>query len=157
MLDKITDTSVEPIYLNSKYKIVKLKKFVVSNEDGQKEITEDNRNTLDNGYFYCHNLTNDDIITFKTDDCSKYLIEINSNKSTNVDFLPYANRYYKYKVNGHYVEPKIRNMMASLYINQGNNKIEVYYDNVLEKIFILINCLYGASLIVVFLFRKVKK
>ena len=47
-------------------------------------------------------------------------------------------------------------MKASININQGNNKIEVYYDNVLEKIFILINCLYGVSLIVVFLFRKVK-
>ena len=47
--------------------------------------------------------------------------------------------------------------MASLYINQGNNKIEVYYDNILEKIYTLISCLYGASLIVVFLFRKVKK
>ena len=156
LLNKIVDTSVEPINLNSKYKIAKLKKFVVSNKDGQTEITEDNINTLDNGYFYCHNLTNDDIISFKTDDSSKYLIEINSNKSTKVDFLPYANRYYKYKVNGNYVEPKIENMKASININQGNNKIEVYYDNVLEKIFILINCLYGVSLIVVFLFRKVK-
>ena len=157
LLDKITDTSVEPVYLNSKYKIIKLKKFVVSNKDGQTKITEDNRNTLDNGYFYCPNLTNDDIISFKTDDSSKYLIEIHSNKSTNVDFLPYANRYYKYKVNGNYVEPKIENMKATLYINQGNNRIEVYYDNILEKIFILINCLYGVSLIVVFIFRKGKK
>ena len=48
-------------------------------------------------------------------------------------------------------------MKATLYINQGNNRIEVYYDNILEKIFILINCLYGVSLIVVFIFRKGKK
>ena len=54
----------------------------------------------------------------------------------------YPNRYYKYKVNGKAVKPDISEQIAYIGLNPGINTVEIYYDNMLENIFLCISGVY---------------
>ena len=141
LLENIVDYSVLPVNINSKYIIYKLKSFVPSRySDGI--MVEDTKGVLDNGYFYCAELNNSDIQKFTTDNASKYQIEVNSSKKTELEFMLYPNRYYKYKVNGKAVKPDISEQIAYIGLNPGINTVEIYYDNMLENIFLCISGVY---------------
>ena len=72
----------------------------------------------------------------------KYKIEINSPKEAELEFMLYPNRYYKYRVNGNIIKPEINEYIAYIKLNAGLNTVEIYYDNILENIFLYMSNSY---------------
>ncbi len=147
LLENIIDYSVPLKSINSNYVIYKLKQFIPSKYNNAIGI-EDRKEVLDNGYFYCAELDNSDIQKFITDDASKYKIEINSPKETELEFMLYPNRYYKYRVNGNIIKPEINEYIAYIKLNAGLNTVEIYYDNILENIFLYMSNSYIIVIII---------
>ncbi len=109
-----------------------LRKFIPSIIAGE-SFFED-RDSFDNGYFYSHDLSDQDISSFSTNQNSKYQLSLNSPKMSVVAFLPYPNRYYHYYMDGKEFSPEIMNMEAVIRVPAGEHTICILYKNLLGTI-----------------------
>lgn len=133
VLDRMADRSEENIVWDETHQIIKLKKFIPSYYTGTCFV-EDRADTMDNGYFYCPDLFQEDLTGFQTDHATYYQASVHTSDNCMVAFLLYPNRNYKYYVNGAQVEPIIFNMQAYIPVNKGNNDIRVVYKNRMDSI-----------------------
>lgn len=113
--------------------MVSLFQFIPSTIAGEKNI-HDKNNSLDNGYFYSHDLKNEEIVSFYTDQNSYYELSVNSDNPALLAFLPYANRYYHYYIDSVEVIPEIVNMQAILSLEGGNHVIRIIYENIMGTV-----------------------
>lgn len=113
--------------------MVKFKYFIPSTICGTEYVYED-KDSLDNGYFYSHDLTNDNIVSFDTNQSSYYKMTINSDESSVLAFLPYPNRYYHYYIDGTEQNSEIVNMQAIIRLDKGEHTIEIKYENKLGTV-----------------------
>lgn len=122
-----------PQHIGNDYYVCKLKKFIPSYYTGSSFVIDENT-SMDNGYFYAPNLSNDCIEDFSTDDASYFRITLTADQAEDVAFLLYDNRNYHYYVDGMEIEPTVQDMQAFIPINQGAHTIEVKYENVLATV-----------------------
>lgn len=135
--------------------MVKLFQFIPSNICGTEYKNEDNTDSLDNGYFYSHDLKNDDVISFDTDQNSYYELSVGSDNSSLLAFLPYANRNYHYYIDSVEVTPDIVNMQAILFLESGNHVIRIVYENTMGTIGFWLIIVSGVLLIISIVFLQV--
>lgn len=110
--------------------MVKLYQFIPSVICGTSYVYED-RNSLDNGYFYSHELSNSDITKFETNQNSYYKMSVKADKSSVLVFLPYPNRFYHYYIDGTEQEVEIEDMQAIIRLEKGEHTVEIVYENTL--------------------------
>lgn len=113
--------------------MVSLYKFIPSTICGTAYVYEDT-NSFDNGFFYSHDLTNDNIVDFKTDENSYYELIVDSDKDSVLAFLPYANRNYHYYVDGIEQSAEIINMQAIVRLEAGKHAVRIEYQNTAGEI-----------------------
>lgn len=117
--------------------------------------------TLDNGYFYSPDLTNDDIVLFESDEATYFRINFNANISTRWALLVYPNRYYKYYIDGEEIEPKIYKKQAYFEVeNGGTHEIYIEYENPYAKVTVIIFIMYYVLcflIIIIYLLSNVVK
>ena len=158
VLNKIVNWDLSNTYLDATHRILTLKKFYPKFFT-QNPYTEDySTNTLDNGYFYCPFIKQDQIKGFHTDNHSDFNISFSAEDATYLEFVPYPNRYYKYYVNGSQVEPIIQDMQAFIPVPKGDVRVEVKYQNLLAQASTTIILWYYVIFIVVsliYLFRLI--
>lgn len=124
-------------YLNNMYRICTLKKYVPTYYTGGTLFVEDEEDTLDNGYFYCPNLKNSDLLDFKTDKSTYFKVKVYSPENNDLAFLLYPNANYNYYIDGCKIDPIIYKMQAFLSISAGEHTVEVKYVNPLDSIAVL--------------------
>lgn len=127
--------------IDGKYRIYKLKKYIPTHYTGG-NLALDSNESMDNGYFYCPDLTNGDILSFSTNDYSKFEINLNSKTDTDVAFLFYPNRYYKYYVDGNEIDPVIDDMEAFIPITSGNHTIKIEFKNYIQVVSLIVMMAY---------------
>ena len=127
------DLSNPPQNIGNNYYVCQLKKFIPSYYTGDSFVIDENI-SLDNGYFYAPNLSNDCIEDFFTDDASYFRITLTADQAEDVAFLLYNNNNYHYYVDGVQIKPEVQDMQAFIPIDQGLHTIEVKYENVLPTI-----------------------
>lgn len=133
IMSSIVDWSESNKYLNNIYRICTLKKYVPTYyTNGELYVEDFADNVMDNGYFYCPYLTNEDVKYFDTDNATYYEIVITAYDDEDVAFLLYPNRHYKYYVDGIEVEPTIHDMQAYIKISAGTHSLTIKYDNKLD-------------------------
>lgn len=135
------DLTNPPQHIGNDYYVCKLKKFIPSYYIGSSFVIDENT-SMDNGYFYAPNLSNDCIEDFSTDDASYFRITLNADHAEVVAFLLYNNRNYHYYVDGMEIEPTVQDMQAFIPIDQGVHAIEVKYENILPIVSKVIFCAY---------------
>lgn len=133
ILDQIVDWEKSNEYIDSVHRICRLKKFIPFHyTDGV--LIEDDSNAMDNGYFYSHDLKNNALLGFQTDDATYYDAWINADVETEVSFLLYPNRFYKYYIDGKRVEPVVEDLQVYLPLHKGKNAIHIVFENRFAKI-----------------------
>lgn len=136
-LQKIIDTERGIEYVGNGRYICALNKYIPSVIAGEKYVYDD-RESLDNGYFYSYNLTDENIKEFNTDGNSFYKMQISAQESSVIMFLPYANRNYVYYVDGMKIQPEIYDTHVIFRVEAGEHIIEVKYENQIGKISVVI-------------------
>lgn len=150
-LNIIVDWDYSNNYIDGKNRLLKLKKFIPSHYNGTNYI-EDNPNSMDNGYFYSHDLRNDALLEFDTDDATYYTAKINASVRSEISFLLYPNRMYQYYLDDVKIEPVIDNMQVFIPISTGVHTIKVIYENKINNISNYIFLLYYFSIIICILY-----
>ncbi len=145
--------------MDSTHQLLKLKKFIPFYYTGE-YFVEDKKDSMDNGYFYCPDLGNEDLTDFRTDKATYFQAQIAAKVDSSIAFLLYPNKYYHYYVNGKEVQPSIQDMQAFIPVSKGNNVIQVIYKNNLDRIktviFLGYYCFVAVSMAVV-AFKWVRK
>lgn len=144
-----------------------LKKFIPSfyyKTDVLNEYVLDAENSLDNGYFYSANLTNDDIVDFKSDGYSDFEMTVNAKTAAFIEFLPYSGKYLKYYLDDKQIEPVIYKGQAYIASEAGVHSLKVKYVNNFEKnvfkvfgVYYELYLVYALVVLLIFLFNKKKK
>lgn len=135
--------------------MVSLYHFIPSTICGTPYVYED-KNSLDNGFFYSHDLNNGNIVSFDTDENSYYEMTIDSDKSSVIAFLPYANRYYHYYIDGIEQQSEIVNMQAIIRLDSGKHTIRVVYENWMGKLGFYFILITDIVLILIIIFLEIK-
>ena len=128
LYDEIIDSSKGKADIGNGRFMFSLRKYVPEVISGAKNVRED-KDSLDNGYFYSHDLTDANVVSFETNRNSFYELRISSEKPSTLLFLPYANRYYHYYVDGKEIKPQIMNMQAVVKLDAGDHVVKIAYEN----------------------------
>lgn len=121
------------VILNNIYRICKLKKYIPSYYTGGEYYQEDvTDNVLDNGFFYCPYLTQENILEFDTDRSTYFTLKVNSGGKNDIAFLSYPNADFVYFVDGQKIEPIIYQMQSYIPIEAGVHEIKIEYKNVFD-------------------------
>jgi len=132
LFDKIIDWEKSTLYLRQDIRICKLKRFIPSFLAGESYVPEE-KNSLDNGYFFSAELTGQQMVEFHTDNATYYSAVFDADQEANVVFLLYPNRFYHYYVDGEEVSPNIDNMVSWLSLNKGRHTVDIRYKNGMEQ------------------------
>lgn len=118
------------VWLNNRFRVADLKKYIPDYyTDGKMGVSDILENVLDNGYFYCPYLTNDQIRDFRTDGSTYFTIGLETDKVNDVAFLLYPNRNYVYYLDGERIQPHIYESQAFLTVPKGIHTLSVQYEN----------------------------
>lgn len=151
-LENLVDWDESGAYLDTNHQFLKLKKFIPSYYTGE-YFVEDKQDTMDNGYFYCPEMKNEDLTEFRTDRATYFQAQIDARADCSIAFLLYPNKNYHYYVNGKEVQPSLQDMQAYIPVSKGKNVIQVIYKNNLDKvknvIFLVYYCFLAVSLAIV--------
>lgn len=121
------------VILNNIYHICKLKKYIPSYYTGGEYYQEDvTDNVLDNGFFYCPYLTQENILEFDTDRSTYFTLKVNSGEKNDIAFLSYPNADFVYFVDGQKIEPIMYQMQSYIPIEAGVHEIKIEYKNVFD-------------------------
>lgn len=145
LYDFLIDDTKSAVGLNEYLIMYPLKKYIPSffkNKGTIFDYSIDNNNSFDNGYFYSPTLFEENIISFETNDSNYYKLKLFSFENATVSFLPFADQYYSYYLDGLIYKPIVYNGIAYFDINSGEHVIEVVYDNKTEQIVIIIFVIY---------------
>lgn len=138
MLKNLINWNENIAYVGNGRLICKLNKFIPSIIAGERFVL-DGESSLDNGYFYSHDLSNENVLDFKTDGNSFYRLTVFSETPSVIAFLPYANRNYHYYIDDKEIDVEIYDMQAVLRLDSGKHTVQIKYQNMMGKIgFILI-------------------
>lgn len=133
VLNVIVDWDRSNNYIDNTNRILVLRKYIPTYLAGNIYV-EDQNKSWDNGYFYSPDFSEEQVSDFNTDDATYYSATVNAPKDSIVSFLLYPNTNYHYYVNGEEIIPEIDNMQVYISINEGTNKIEIIYKNVLSNV-----------------------
>lgn len=133
MISTVVDFSKGIEFVGNNRYICALNKFIPSIICGKKFVL-DGDSSFDNGYFYSLDLTDENVLEFETDESSYYSMTIESDEESVILFLPYANRYYHYYIDGEEVASEIYDMQAIFRIPAGRHLIRVQYQNTFGKV-----------------------
>lgn len=147
VLSQIVDWDASGEYVNNEQRILKFKSFIPKHYTGS-DYTLDSINSLDNGYFYAPNLTAKDLTNFETDGATYYKAVFDSIEYSEIAFLLYPNRFYRYEVDGNRVQPIIDSNQAFIKIGPGKHTISIQYDNHKEKFSVFIMSIYYICIII---------
>lgn len=136
--------------------MVSLYKFIPSIICGTPYVYED-KDSLDNGFFYSHDLNNHNISSFHTDENSYYEMTIHSENPSVIAFLPYANRYYQYYVDGIRYNKEVINMQAVIRLDSGEHTIRIVYENRMGKLGFYFIMVTAGILILLILFFEIRE
>ena len=146
--------------LNETHRVYKLKEFIPSYYTGTNFVV-DFSDSYDNGYFYCPDLTESDVISFETDESTFFTLELNAKDEMDIAFLLYPNRNFVYYVDGEIVEPAMHEMQVFISVPAGEHEIEVKCENTTIQMSIAVQICYYVVICaaaVVFLFvPKIRK
>ncbi len=119
--------------LNATNRVYRLKHFVPSYYT-QEEYVLDDDDVMDNGYFYCPDLTMEDLVSFESNDATYYGATIRADRSTDIEVLFFPNDCCRYYLNGMEISPIIENDRVFVPVGAGENVIEVRYVNYLNTV-----------------------
>lgn len=135
LFNQIIDWDNSNFYLNSNQKIYGLKKFIPTYYlQSQDYVLDNNDGSLDNGYFYSPYLKNNNLLEFSTDKSTYFSAKINTVEKTDIAFLLYPNRYFKYYVDDEEITPIIYDMQAFVPLDEGSHTITIKYDNKVDLV-----------------------
>jgi hypothetical protein len=146
LYNRIVDWNRPAENLNMGFFCLKLKHFLprhYSDGELEKEVLT---NILDNGYFYCPNLTNNDIKSFNTDGSRYFKITLNANKACEVQYSLAPMDQYKYYVDDKEYFPTIEYGLAYFDIPSGSHSIVIKYN---DSFMSLINWIYYVYLFII--------
>lgn len=89
----------------------------------------DTGSCLDNGYFYCPELTDRNLLTFDTDDTSYLSVRILSDRSMDLAMLFHPNGYCHYYLDEKEIIATIENGRVYIPITPGERLVEIRYIN----------------------------
>jgi hypothetical protein len=156
VLDIIVDWANSNTYINPQSRMLRLKKFIPTYYTG-KEYIEDHPDAMDNGYFYSHDLRNDSLLEFNTDNATYYKVKINAVIESNISFLLYPNRYYHYYIDNKEVKPIIDNMQVYIPVAVGEHEITVKYENNLNEYSNYLYCIYYLIVTLVIIYLSIER
>lgn len=133
MVSTMVDFSKGVEFIGNDRYICALYKFIPSIICGE-QFVYDATDSFDNGFFYSLNLTDKNVLGFETDGNTYYSMTIDSNESSVVLFLPYANRNYHYYIDGQEETAEIYDMQAIFRVPAGNHIITVKYQNTMGTV-----------------------
>lgn len=145
-LGLLVDPVYDGPYLDGNHKVYALKKFVPFHY-AQEYFVVDTGSCLDNGYFYCPDLTDKNLLAFDTDDTSYFTARISSDRSTDLAMLFHPNRFYHYYLDGKEITATIENGRVYIPITSGEHLVEIRYINRFNEVSNCILEVYFASLI----------
>lgn len=113
--------------------------YINGENNGDSSRIKDEFNSLDNGYFYSPDLTNDNIIDFYCNEATRLQLSFEAKGDTRWSLLMYPNRYYKYYIDGEEINPMIYKKQAYFNVDGGGiHEIRVEYDNPGAKVIVII-------------------
>lgn len=123
----VFDFSVTPLYFNDTMFCAKLEKYIPRHYTNGQELVLDKNNSLDNGYFYCPTLTNNNIENFETDNYTYFKISINADTGSEIQYSMFPNEKFSYYIDGEAHEPVKDYNLAYFNLTPGHHSIEIRY------------------------------
>jgi hypothetical protein len=132
--DKIVDWGQPNPYISNEFRILTLKKFIPSYYSGEEFAVDDNKQALDNGYFYSPDLQNENVIDFQTNKHSNFSLAYRSTNDARVEFLLYNNRNFKYYMDDQPFVPDIHELQAYFTVPAGEHTVSIRYEYFLDTL-----------------------
>lgn len=142
MLGIMIDWDQSYTFIDNTHRILTFKKFIPKHYTGGVPYQPDHEDSLDNGYFYSPDLRAYDVDDFYTDKATYYRVEINAETETDLAFLLYPNRFYKYYVDEVEITPVVEDMRVYIPLSKGTHKVEVKYVDSLGSVCNIVFAVY---------------
>lgn len=158
--NEVIDWEHECVYLSGEHVCVKVKKYIPRHYTDSDQRILDTKESLDNGYFYCPTLKNEDIVDFFTDNASEFRILLQAPSASEIQFSMYAADNYSYYLDGEEYTPKKDHGLAYFNVPKGKHEIQIIYkDNYEQMMRVIYAGYYSVLLVGVFIFgrREIKK
>ena len=127
-------SDMECVYLNDAVFCAKLEKYIPRHYTNGAELVIDENNSLDNGYFYCPILDNDDIKKFETDHHTYFEITVDVNADTDLQYSRFPCDKYSYYIDGKKYEPNLDYGLAYFELTPGQHNIKIIYKDKLQNL-----------------------